>query len=569
MLSRKVFAGGGIRRTYIGAWGPWAVPFGVAASALLAPWIAARLVAGNSTRTVRWAIVAAAALLSLATIVLTAHAPNGMPYFHVLLLAVGLALAFQSLELLRLPPPARHAAVGLSLLCLPSLLALPSPRPVGALMTQYTWAGLQLIDYAQFHLDRDRDGYARIFGGGDCDDSDPTVFTGAIERPGDGRDSDCDGLDDPKSSGLSFEPFRTRDDGLARQISERARQFPTVVILVDALRFDRVGSPRFPNLAQLTRESIRFTRVYATAATTLTSVPAMMSGRVFPSRAHDNIAQALARAGRSSSFIAPDVVTKRFQTLGSQDPIASFSASESVPTGEPTAWGAGETVSTSKQLTRAALEQLDSARPPSLLWLHYYDLHQWYALEDERLPDSDDVARYDAVLEHLDADLGPLLAKRDQLNVVLLADHGEALGARGLRAHGLFVFRELTHIPLMVRVPGSKPATVDVPVTSPGAFNMLRALLGLEPDASADQSLLALVGATDVGNGPGLASFDNAQWSLLYGKYRLLYTPRRQLLELYDVRQDPSETNNLTDENPQLTRDLLARLFQIHNAQSP
>ncbi|MEI9939890.1 MAG: sulfatase-like hydrolase/transferase [Pseudomonadota bacterium] len=569
VIARKVFAGGGIRQTQIASLGPWVVPTAVVLSVWVAPWVAPWLVAGlvadGWARIIRWAIACTAAVLSMGALVLDAHAPGGLLFPHVLLLALGLALASQAVELIRLPPRSGYAALALSLLTLPSLVALPASRPARQLLAQSTWAGAELIDYAKFHADLDHDGYSPLFGGGDCDDGDASVFTGAVERPGDGRDSDCDGLDDPKASGLLFEPFHPKSDGTAQQISDRAKQFPTVVILVDALRFDRIGNPRFPNLAQLSRESIRFTHVYSTSATTLTSVPVIMRGRVHSVSGEENIAQSLTHAGQSSAFIAPDVVTEHFRKLGRLDPVRSFSKRRTIPTDHASSWDGGDTISTSDQLTSAAVEELDSAESPNLLWLHYFDVHQWNILGDEGLPARGDVARYDAVVERLDASLRPLLERRDRLNLVLLADHGEGLGDRGIKYHTHFIFEELTRIPLLVRVPGSVPTTVDTPVTSPGVFNMLRALRGLEPDATADQSLLALVGSPSPGDGPGFPGFDDAQWSFLYGSHRLLYMPRQQLLELYDLERDPLERNNQADENPQLASQLLTRLFQIHN----
>jgi arylsulfatase A-like enzyme len=148
---------------------------------------------------------------------------------------------------------------------------------------------------------------------------------------------------------------------------------------------------------------------------------------------------------------------------------------------------------------------------------------------------------------------------------VLIADHGEGLGARGVRHHGDYVFEALAHIPLLIRVPGTESATVDVPVSSTGLFNTLRVLRGLSPDKTADDDLLPLLGATGVGDGPGFAGFDSSQWSFLYGRHRLLYAPRQRLAELYDVEQDPLEQTDLAERNPQLTSELLTRLFQIRN----
>ena len=566
LLARKVFAGAGIRGTIAASWGAWAVPLAVTLTAWVALWIAARVVEGGWRKSSKWATIALAAGLALGSVVLEAYAVSGYLYLHVLLLTSALVLGIETTELIRLPKFVGHAALTGALVTLPALLAFPATLQARELLAQPTWAGLQLIGYAQHHMDFDGDGRSPVFGGGDCNDRDASVFVGAPEKAADGRDSDCDGFDDPQSSSLVFAPFDGLGAERAAKLFERAKNYPTVVILVDALRFDRVGSARFPELAQLQRESIQFTHVYSTSSSTATSVPAMVTGRVRPARRRESIAQALTRAQQQSVFIAPDVVEEHLQRKQEFDALSGFSSRKIVPTNHASGWGLGDTVPTSDQITAAAVELLDSAVPPDLYWLHYFDQHQWNALEDRRLPAFNDVARYDAVLEQLDASLRPLLERRDRVNLILLADHGEGLGARGVKYHTALNFEELTHVPVLVRIPGADPETVDIPLSSTGLFNTLRTLRGLEPDPTAEPGWLSLVGATNPGNGPGFAGFEEQQWSLLYGNHRLLYRPQQQLLELYDLARDPRAQKDLARENPQLAARLLARLFELNNA---
>jgi len=565
LLARKVLSGAGISRTSVASWGTWVLPLAVTVTAWAALLIAERLVAGRWKRASRAATVVLALALSAGTLVLDATAPGGYLYVHVLLLTTGIMLAIEAAALLSLPVWIGYGALFAAVVTLPSLLAFPSSSRARELLAQPSWAGLQLVDYMQSHLDFDHDGYSRAFGGGDCDDSNASVFPGAPERAGDSLDSNCDGSDEPKHSSLRFEPFRTSGTSVASEISTRARRYPTVVILIDALRFDRVGDPQFRNLALLARESLQFTRVYATSASTSTSLPAMMTGQVRAASTRPTLAESLERHGQRSAFIAPDVVLHHLQGGGPSDPLRGFAARTAIPTDHGDGWGGGETTPTSDTITASAMQILDSPDPPELLWLHYFDVHQWAVLKADGIQAHDDPSRYDAVLRLLDASLRPLVERRERVNLVLLADHGEGLGSRGVKYHTTFAFEELAHVPFLVRVPGSEPAIVPVPVSGTGLFNTVLALRGVEPDASADQSLLELVGVDAPGPGPGFAGFEQQQWSFLYGHHRLLYIPRVQLLELYDVALNPGEQTNLIEAEPHLAAEMRHRLLQLRN----
>jgi choline-sulfatase len=568
VLAHKLFSGPGIRQTRGGAWGPWVVSPGVVVTTWLCLLAGERPVAGRWARFARLASAGGFALASIGMLVLESRVPGWYLYIHILILTSALVSAALSVWLFRVHARPRFLPLILAFTVLPSLVTFPASLRARTLLVDGGWAGSKLVDYAQIKVDFDHDGHSPWFGGGDCDDSDPRVFVGAPEHPGDGSDSDCDGRDDPTPMLLTFEPFHTNTAECAQRIAEQARRYPTVVVLVDALRWDRIENPRFPVLSALARESIRFSHVYSTSSTTLSSVPAIAVGRVRPRMDQNTVAQAIASSGQRAAFVSTDLIVARFQASGGQL-LRGFSQVESVPTDYAGGWVPGSSVATSDEITARAIRLLDSPQPPDLLWLHYFDVHEWNHLAPRAPSHSDDGALYDAAVEVLEAGLRPLFERRDRINLLLLADHGEALGVHRIRSHGGWVFQQLAHIPLLLRVPKIEPASVDVPVSATGICNLIRELRGLHADASADASLLELVGATDVGNGPGFAAFESNQWSLLYGTHRLLYTPRERLSELYDLTTDPLEKTDLSAQQPQLTAQLLARLFELDNETRP
>ncbi len=63
-----------------------------------------------------------------------------------------------------------------------------------------------------YSIDADGDGKKTGIAGGDCDDSDPTAAPGMPEIPGDGKDNNCDGLADETGTGATRVPSTDTQD---------------------------------------------------------------------------------------------------------------------------------------------------------------------------------------------------------------------------------------------------------------------------------------------------------------------------------------------------------------------
>ena len=77
---------------------------------------------------------------------------------------------------------------------------------------------------------------------------------------------------------------------------------------------------------------------------------------------------------------------------------------------------------------------------------------------------------------------------------MVFADHGEAWGEHKFLFHGQDLTEEQLRVPLIVAVPGRKPAVIDEPVALMDVGATLVDLVGLEPPASfRGQSLLPAI----------------------------------------------------------------------------
>jgi tetratricopeptide (TPR) repeat protein len=196
---------------------------------------------------------------------------------------------------------------------------------------------------------------------------------------------------------------------------------------------------------------------------------------------------------------------------------------------------------------------------PFFLWVHLYDPHDPY---DPPAPYKAKYAAhpYDGEIAYADAAVGKLLAAlraRGQYEssiIAVMSDHGEGFGEHGERGHGIFLYDETLHVPLIVKFAAGKLAgrriesrmqLVDVAPT------LLRAAGLSVPTAMQGKSLMELAtGAESRAESPAYAETDYPRrafgWSALQawrtGKYLYVQAPKN---ELYDVSHDPGEEHNL------------------------
>jgi arylsulfatase A-like enzyme len=124
------------------------------------------------------------------------------------------------------------------------------------------------------------------------------------------------------------------------------------------------------------------------------------------------------------------------------------------------------------EVNREALAWIDKGRGPFFAFLNYIDVHDATALEWPHSPprwgNADPIDAYDSAIRYVDEQIGEFLHQLDQRGldkdtlVIITSDHGEGLGEHRMQYHGIGLFREQIHVPLVLRFPGHIPAGVRV-----------------------------------------------------------------------------------------------------------
>ena len=208
---------------------------------------------------------------------------------------------------------------------------------------------------------------------------------------------------------------------------------------------------------------------------------------------------------------------------------------------------------------------------PFFMWVHLYDPHDPY---DPPEPYKTRYAKepYDGEIAYMDSVVGKLFDELkarglyDGALIAVMADHGESLGAHGEDTHGVFLYDETIHVPLVIKLPheGEAGERIENRVELVDVLPTLLQEVGVAVPAEVQgKSLLGLIKAGGTGNAedagvwhdrPAYAESDYPYlaygWSALQalrtGKYLYVQAPTR---ELYDQTADPNAEHNLASQS--------------------
>ena len=441
----------------------------------------------------------------------------------------------------------------------------------------------QLFRLAQWALDFDRDGYSTVLGGGDADDRRADINPGRKEILGDGIDNNQIGGDlTAEAQAQWFQNLQA----LHGSADPSARRLNLVYVFIDAVRADHFGSYGYsrnttPNLDKLAERSALFENALSPAANTFESAARFMKSSYWDGHV-ESWSQILADNGYDV-VLFPERRRPMLHRYVKGARVAPGSEGKEL-----------------KESIDVAIETLshEPAGKPFCSYIYAVEPHRPYVSHEGFEFGSSTVDLYDSELAFTDHHLGRLfdwLEQSGHMNdtmIVVMADHAESFGERGVYRHSSQLYEDQTHVPLIFYIPQLSPRRVPEYVTTVDLGASILNAVGIQcPDSYAGVTLLPLMRGESFAHPPIYGEqtlrekeFPNVhpdQYPQPVNKkymivmpdgYKLLYNRNYQIFELFDLKRDPRELNNLYDYLPDLAADLkhqLGLFIDIVNVNRP
>jgi arylsulfatase A-like enzyme len=378
-----------------------------------------------------------------------------------------------------------------------------------------------------------------------------------------------------------------------------------VLIVIDTIRTDHLGCygyalPTSPNIDAFASEAALFEQAVTSSPLTLPSMSTMLTstypvfnnvrynGMFFLSDASVTLAELLRDNGyETAAFIGGFPLDSRFRADQGFD---LYDDDFSNSTQKRRYGWIGHRVDdferTGEEVNQQTFKWLEKiGDEPFFLMVHYFDPHLPYTppgpYDDEfEIP-------YDGEVAYTDEHVGGLLDKLEKLGlkentlIVLTGDHGESLGTHNEVTHGEFIYDTTVMIPLILyhseRIPKGRRIptmvrSIDIMPTildflgvpdSPHAQgrSLLPALEGkLEEAPALLEATLHYYEGKNLGHEPMMITgLRTSEWKLMHVTVERDGKPG-WIGELYNIADEPQELTNVSEENPEILRNLIEEL---------
>lgn len=314
--------------------------------------------------------------------------------------------------------------------------------------------------------------------------------------------------------------------------------FHVLIISLDGIRQDRTtigGHHRdtTPHLASVARRGWVFRNAYAPSSNTRASLNALLSGVIDTECSNE---ESLLQSAQDAGYRT----------------FCDFTYARSSLSCQSTWCDSLMDTQDREQTYTHLLNEISVSDKPVFALVHLLETHLPYeGVTSEIRRKTPNWTRYERSVLSADMALGRFydsaVAATDlPILWVIMSDHGESLGERGVQGHNSNVYEEQIHVPLVLEFPGMSPREIDAGVSTMWLHQTLRAALGEKtpgglPTAPHDRPIFARQG----------------QWStVIDGRWKYIYDGTSGSEWLFNLDADPDESNNLLSTETEVVRGL-------------
>ena len=403
--------------------------------------------------------------------------------------------------------------------------------------------------------------------------------------------------DSPPASRPATGPIRPDDQALERFARHSGlpplpegfelADHDVLLVFIDALRFDRTTLadselPTTPELARLARSgaSYSFSRAFSPSNGTYPTMSSLLS-MTLPSMARHELharhwhgrlrpeqrtaAEALSEAGFHTFWVGNNF--KRVMSIRVHGLWQGFDRRHN-----ELIWP-GRDLDADARIASRAIREIRAARAtgrPYFGVVFFCSPHDDYQVHFPRWPADSPRDRYDQEVRYADVQLGRLLEEvdrgggRERTLVIVTGDHGEAFGEHRHHYHLSSLYDEQTHVPLVIRVPGSEGRVVERTTSTLWVLPWLLLRGPVPARQAADevlrQDLGPLLRETEGAVVSEFISRQRQEAALRWDDVTVYYDLLADFFRVFDARRDPTEQRDLREERPDLVERLTPRV---------
>ena len=341
----------------------------------------------------------------------------------------------------------------------------------------------------------------------------------------------------------------SEDSDTPGNVSVATADQPSILLItLDTTRADHLGIEtdrvETPNLEALAGRGVYFSQAYSVTPTTLPSHASMLTG-LYP--AGHGVRENGRVISKELDLLQTRLKARGYDTAAfvSGFPLASeFGLSRGFDHYDD-AFVDDATERTASGTTDPALAWLKDNTGTTFMWVHYFDPHEPYEPPEpfrSRYPDEP----YLGEIAYMDQQLGRLLTAFEQHNqgrpwkIIVVGDHGEGLGDHGETLHGNLLYQGTMRVPLIVAGSGIEAGVSNGAVSVRQVFDTVLDWSGESRDGilTGEQGEPVLAEALK----PFMQYGWQPQFMAVLDGIKVISSGD---VEIYDVRTDPEETNNL------------------------